>query len=78
MYIFDGKNESLDRRSLQDDIRNLNFGNGDCVNSSVPQNVTFDYQGTPFSGSAAREFTARNAWVLIGQALVLMVVLCIP
>ncbi|CAG8771435.1 11919_t:CDS:2, partial [Acaulospora colombiana] len=41
-----------------DDIRHLNFANGDCVNSSVPQNVTFDYQGLPFdsdnilSGSA--------------------------
>ncbi|KAG8816922.1 hypothetical protein FRC17_000135 [Serendipita sp. 399] len=31
-----------------DDIRNLNFANGDCLNSSVPQNVTFEYQGTPF------------------------------
>jgi len=35
-----------------DDIRNLKFSNGDCYNSSVPQNVTFNTQGLPFSGAS--------------------------
>ncbi|QRW25719.1 hypothetical protein RhiXN_10796 [Rhizoctonia solani] len=30
-----------------DDIAGLNFTNGECRNSSVPQNVTFDFEGVP-------------------------------
>ncbi|CAE6452580.1 unnamed protein product [Rhizoctonia solani] len=29
------------------DIAGLNFTNGDCRNASVPQNVTFDFEGVP-------------------------------
>jgi len=39
--------------TVPDDIMNLNFANGDCVNSSVQQNVSFDMQGLPLSGGAA-------------------------
>ncbi|ELU39533.1 hypothetical protein AG1IA_06439 [Rhizoctonia solani AG-1 IA] len=34
-------------REVQDDIAGLNFTNGECRNSSVPQNVTFDFEGVP-------------------------------
>jgi hypothetical protein len=31
-----------------DDLMNLDIANGQCRNSTIPQNVTFDYQGLPF------------------------------
>lgn len=30
-----------------DDIANLEFSNGDCVNPNIPQNLTFEWQGGP-------------------------------
>jgi hypothetical protein len=33
---------------VPDDLKGLDISNGQCVNNSVPQNVTFDYQGLPF------------------------------
>lgn len=49
-----------------DDLTNLDIENGECYNKSIPQNVTFSYQGLPLglskdSGAATsvdRGFTA--------------------
>jgi hypothetical protein len=49
-----------------DDLTNLDIANGECLNKTIPQNVTFSYQGLPLglskdSGaaiSAGRGFTA--------------------
>lgn len=30
-----------------DDLTNLDIANGQCYNTSIPQNVTFSYQGLP-------------------------------
>jgi len=64
-----------------DDIAGLDFSKGDCRNSSVPQNVTFSYQGLPsVLGGAATSMQANfglavvaaviSAWV--GGAVVLL------
>ncbi|OKP00596.1 hypothetical protein PENSUB_7741 [Penicillium subrubescens] len=31
-----------------DDLSNLDIANGECYNKSIPQNLTFSYQGLPF------------------------------
>lgn len=31
-----------------DDLTNLDISNGECYNKSIPQNLTFSYQGLPF------------------------------
>lgn len=31
-----------------DDLTNLDIANGQCYNKSIPQNLTFSYQGLPF------------------------------
>jgi hypothetical protein len=36
-----------------DDLMNLDVANGECYNTSVPQNVTFSWQGLPFGLSSA-------------------------
>jgi hypothetical protein len=33
---------------VPDDLTNLDISNGQCYNSSIPQNVTFGLQGLPF------------------------------
>jgi hypothetical protein len=30
-----------------DDLTNLDIANGECYNKSIPQNLTFSYQGLP-------------------------------
>lgn len=34
--------------NVPDDLRNLDVEGGQCLNSSIAQNVTFEYQGLPF------------------------------
>ncbi|KZV63638.1 hypothetical protein PENSPDRAFT_757820 [Peniophora sp. CONT] len=56
-----------------DDIVNLDVAGGQCVNSSVPQNVTFGEQGGPLSNSAmkpAAGMAMAAIAVVIGVALV--------
>lgn len=36
----------------QDDLKGLDIVNGHCYNASVPQNLTFGYQGLPFGLSS--------------------------
>ena len=58
---------------LQDDLQGLDIENGQCVNSSVPQNVEFGYQNLPFdSESDAAVSSILTGWsmlVLAGVAL---------
>ncbi|KAJ5097694.1 hypothetical protein N7456_008415 [Penicillium angulare] len=50
-----------------DDLTNLDIANGQCYNQSIPQNVTFGYQGLPGSstssvnGSATHTASAKGA-----------------
>lgn len=43
-----------------DDLTNLDIVNGQCYNSSVPQNVTFSYQGLPFGLEIGSSNTSDN------------------
>lgn len=46
---FEGLNQQMYMFFLvPDDLTNLDISNGQCYNSSIPQNVTFDFQGLPF------------------------------
>lgn len=59
-----------------DDIRNLNFANGDCVNASVPQNVTFDYQGLPFdNNNGAFALTTTPSFMLMAATVLMLMTL---
>jgi hypothetical protein len=57
-----------------DDIINLDIANGQCVNSSVPQNVTFGEQGGPFKNAAVVS-AFRPTWTAALFALALGVTL---
>lgn len=63
--------------SHQDDLANLNIAAGQCVNTTVIQNVTFGLQGLPFginlgdgkkAGAAAAIVPRFTPWVVLGMA----------
>lgn len=65
---------------VPDDIAKIDIANGGCYNSSIKQNVTFDYQGLPFGLSdddnAATGVTPRLGMIvagLIAASLAMMV-----
>lgn len=39
---------------------NLDIENGQCYNKSIPQNLTFGYQGLPFSSTTAVNASATH------------------
>jgi len=43
-----------------DDLSNLDIANGQCYNKSIAQNVTFGYQGLPFSSTSAVNASATH------------------
>lgn len=47
-----------------DDLTNLDIANGECYNNSVPQNLTFGYQGLPFGLSTGdgKKSAATAMW----------------
>lgn len=53
---------------VPDDLTHLDISNGQCYNSSIPQNLTFGYQGLPFnlttgdSKSAAASLSIGQTW----------------
>ncbi|KAI4286821.1 MAG: hypothetical protein L6R35_003927 [Caloplaca aegaea] len=67
--------EDLDRNSymffkVPDDLTNLDIQNGQCLNASVQQNLTFGWQGLPFginlgegAGSSSRSSSIANLWL---------------
>jgi len=47
---------------VPDDLKNLDIVNGQCYNTSIPQNVTFSYQGLPLGLSTSnKNTTTKNA-----------------
>lgn len=71
---FKGINESLYMFfNNADDLKGLDIVNGQCVNTTFAQNVTFGEQNLPF-GSAAGMVTAPAWWrsVGLGLSLILM------
>lgn len=54
---------------VPDDLKNLDIVNGQCYNRSIPQNVTFGYQGLPFGLSTSNSNTT-NAAVTFGASTV--------
>lgn len=59
--------------TIPDDLTNLDIQNGHCLNASIPQNLTFGYQGLPFginlgSGASALHLGAYNLWMGILMA----------
>ncbi len=45
---------------VPDDLTNLDISNGQCYNASIPQNVTFGYQGLPFGIGESWESAAPS------------------
>ncbi|KAK5082076.1 hypothetical protein LTR05_007218 [Lithohypha guttulata] len=45
---------------VPDDLKGLDIVNGQCYNSSIPQNVTFSYQGLPFGLSTSNSNTTTS------------------
>ncbi|KAL8803669.1 MAG: hypothetical protein Q9200_006120 [Gallowayella weberi] len=75
--------KDLDRKSymffkVPDDLRNLDIQNGQCVNASITQNLTFSWQGLPFGlskDSAASRYTMATsslAIFVVGLAVMLI------
>jgi hypothetical protein len=60
---------------VPDDLTNLDIVNGQCYNTSIPQNVTFSEQGLPFglskTGGASRSELGRNP-VLVASFITLL------
>ncbi|KAL8736897.1 MAG: hypothetical protein Q9181_002215 [Wetmoreana brouardii] len=64
--------KNLDKNSymffkVPDDLTNLDIQNGHCLNASIPQNLTFGYQGLPFGinlgKGAASPSSRKNTWL---------------
>ncbi|KAF7539007.1 hypothetical protein G7Z17_g12509 [Cylindrodendrum hubeiense] len=65
---------------VPDDLRNLDIANGHCYNSSIKQNVTFDYQGLPFGlsdddNAASGGVAPRLGTVAVGVVVGLLALL---
>lgn len=45
---------------VPDDLAGLDISNGQCYNSSIPQNVTFGFQGLPFGIGDASNGAGRG------------------
>ncbi len=66
---FQGLNQSMYMFFLvPDDLTNLDIVNGQCYNSTIPQNVTFSEQGLPFglSKKSAAGRVEGNAVTMVG------------
>jgi len=56
-----------------DDLTNLDIANGECYNKSIPQNVTYSYQGLPLglskdsgaAGGSSRSLAALAVSILV-------------
>ncbi|KAL9026681.1 MAG: hypothetical protein Q9196_004686 [Gyalolechia fulgens] len=77
--------KDLDRNTymffkVPDDLTNLDIQNGQCLNASIPQNLTFGYQGLPFginlgSGAASPRYGTSTLMgiLMAGFAVAFMV-----
>ena len=67
---------------VPDDLTNLDISAGQCYNASIPQNVTFGYQGLPFGlstgngkkGAAAKGLSGSGEWWRMGASVGLALV----
>lgn len=55
---------------VPDDLTNLDIVNGQCYNSTIPQNVTFSEQGLPFGLSKSGASKSTIGWSLIWVAMI--------
>ncbi|KAI4104440.1 MAG: hypothetical protein L6R37_003259 [Teloschistes peruensis] len=69
--------KNLDKNSymffkVPDDLTNLDIQNGQCLNATIQQNVTFGYQGLPFGinlgKGAASPSLQVPTWIVLGLA----------
>ena len=52
---------------VPDDLTGLDIANGQCYNASVPQNVTFGYQGLPLGlGSGNVKKSGASSGLVVG------------
>lgn len=61
---------------MQDDLTHLDISNGQCVNTTIAQNVTFGMQGLPFGintgdgkKDAAPGLPSASIWAVTAAAL---------
>ncbi|KAI9812567.1 MAG: hypothetical protein M1827_004556 [Pycnora praestabilis] len=52
---------------VPDDLTNLDIANGQCYNSSIPQNVTFGYQGLPLGINLGNGKKGDASGTLLGK-----------
>jgi len=71
---FQGLNQQMYMFFLvPDDLSNLDISNGQCYNASIPQNVTFGYQGLPFGIGNSKKKGAASVVVVSEKLLGLLV-----
>ncbi|KAF4455840.1 Actin patch protein 1 [Fusarium austroafricanum] len=58
---------------VPDDIAKIDIANGGCYNSSIKQNVTFDYQGLPFGLSDDNNAAAGGATPRLGMVIAVLI-----
>src|ERR1700759_5124008 len=46
---------------VPDDLMGLDIVNGQCLNTTIPQNLTFDYQGLPFGLSSSESNSSSSS-----------------
>ena len=52
----------------QDDLTNLDIEGGQCYNTSIPQNLTFGYQGLPFGINLGDGKNGTAGHIMPGQS----------
>lgn len=66
--------------NVPDDLTRLDVSNGHCYNSSIKQNITFDYQGLPFGlgdddDSAAGTVSPKFMGLFAGLAIAMLTIM---
>ncbi|RDW72189.1 hypothetical protein BP5796_08223 [Coleophoma crateriformis] len=58
---------------VPDDLKNLDVMNGQCYNSSIPQNVSFGYQGLPFGlSNGSSRLGGMSSWGMLIAGLLML------
>lgn len=60
---------------VPDDLKGLDIGSGECVNSSFAQNVTFGYQGSLFKSASGMTTMPSGMWATVAVIAALLAVL---
>ncbi|KAL8888901.1 MAG: hypothetical protein Q9215_003734 [Flavoplaca cf. flavocitrina] len=75
--------QDLDRNTymfftVPDDLKGLDISNGQCVNTTIPQKITFSWQGLPFGlskDSGASHYPIGTSWMAMVFAIGLAAIL---